>query len=94
MERLELNELRAGIDKLDREIIALLAERYKLTETVGEYKAKHGLHAQDPEREAQQFRKITALASQYGLEPERAARIYRLIMDLAIARHQELQASV
>ncbi|MFC4812927.1 chorismate mutase [Paenibacillus sp. GCM10023250] len=87
----DLAELRANIDEIDRQIIALLADRFKFTEEVGVYKERHALNAQDPEREAQQFRKLAAYAEQCGLNPAYAESIYRHIMDLVIARHMELR---
>ncbi|MBB3110824.1 chorismate mutase [Paenibacillus phyllosphaerae] len=91
MEQSPLNQLRVDIDQVDRQIIALLAERFKLTEEVGQYKAQQGLPAQDPFREQLQFNKIAQLSEECGLKPGYASDIYRLIMDLAIARHRELR---
>ncbi|WP_336773167.1 chorismate mutase [Paenibacillus sp. MMO-58] len=85
-----LEGLRSAIDKTDQQIVALLAQRFIFTEAVGEYKAANQLHSQDPKREEQQFKKIVELSEQYGLRPEYAVDIYRKIMDIAIARHQEL----
>ncbi|NBD24391.1 chorismate mutase [Paenibacillus glycinis] len=87
----DLAELRANIDEIDRQMITLLAERFKYTEEVGIYKDQHGLSAQDPSREAQQFQKLALYAEQSGLNPRYAEQIYRHIMDLVISRHQELK---
>ncbi|HJE77094.1 MAG TPA: chorismate mutase, partial [Brevibacterium epidermidis] len=38
-----LQELRGSIDNIDASLVHLLAERFKLTERVGELKADHGL---------------------------------------------------
>lgn len=43
----ELTELRASIDNLDRAVICLLAERFKITQRVGHLKAATGLPAAD-----------------------------------------------
>ena len=88
-----LTELRASIDEIDQQLIALLAQRFQYTEEIGVYKEKNGLNAQDPSREAQQFQKIAQYAEQYGLKPEYAEKIFRHLMDLVIARHLELQSS-
>lgn len=88
----DLAELRTNIDEVDRQLIALLAQRFQYTEEVGRYKEKHGLPAQDPSREAQQFEKIQRFAEQLGLDPSYAERIFRHLMDLVIARHRELSA--
>ena len=93
MEASRLEELRKGIDSIDTEMVELLAKRFQLTEEVGVYKAANRLAAQDPGREALQFDKIRHLAEFHGLNPEYAASIFRRIMDVAIARHEELSAA-
>ncbi|REE94612.1 chorismate mutase [Paenibacillus taihuensis] len=89
-----LQDLRVKIDAIDKQMITLLAERFQLTEEVGQYKAEHQLPSQDAAREAQQFQKIAELSEQHGLNPEYASEIYRCIMDVVIARHQELLMKV
>ncbi|CAM4245266.1 chorismate mutase [Paenibacillus endophyticus] len=91
MKASKLDELRQDIDQLDQEMISLLAKRFQLTEEVGIYKATHKLAAQDSGREQQQFDKIRRLAESRKLDGEHASVIYRCIMDLAIARHKEIE---
>ena len=45
-----LNEFRSSIDNIDAALILLLAERFKVTGKVGDYKAKVGLPPTDPAR--------------------------------------------
>ncbi|NOV01028.1 chorismate mutase [Paenibacillus planticolens] len=89
----KLEELRTNIDEVDRQIIALLAQRFKYTEEVGIYKANNHLQAQDASRENQQFQKIAQLSEQNGLNPEYASDIYRCLIDIVISRHKELLAA-
>ena len=56
----ELQQLRDSIDNIDAALIHLLAERFKCTQAVGEFKATHGLPAADPSREAAQIGKSTS----------------------------------
>ncbi len=49
----ELEEYRAQIDVIDRQIAALFRERMGVTRKVGEYKAQRGLPVLDPAREKQ-----------------------------------------
>ena len=44
-------DLRSSIDNIDAALILLLAERFKVTKAVGEYKAAAGLPPADPDRE-------------------------------------------
>ncbi|WP_394234743.1 chorismate mutase [Niallia oryzisoli] len=90
MEEFNLEDLRNNIDKVDRELIKLLAARFELTEQVGIYKAKNNLNPQDKSRETEQFNKLIKLSQESGLNPDYALKIFRCIMDIAISRHQEI----
>ncbi len=46
----ELQELRAEIDIIDRNIITSLAERMELVEEIGRYKKSHNMDALDEDR--------------------------------------------
>ena len=54
----ELQLLRASIDNLDAALVHLLAERFKCTQKVGKLKAAHNLPPADPNREAQQIKRL------------------------------------
>lgn len=56
-----LESLRAGIDRVDREILERLNERARFAQRVGEWKKEHGGPVLRPEREAQIMRKLRAL---------------------------------
>ncbi|NIK77204.1 chorismate mutase [Paenibacillus castaneae] len=94
MEASRLNELRIEIDKLDNEILILLAKRFELTEKVGVYKAENKLNAQDKSRELKQFEKIIQLSNKHGMNSDYGTAIYRCIMDLVISRHKELEETI
>ena len=53
---MNIQDLRDSIDSIDSEILALLSERFKLTEMVGIYKYENGMPAQDEDREKLQIR--------------------------------------
>jgi len=87
---MNIQDLRDNIDNIDSEILALLSERFKLTEMVGIYKYKNGMSAQDNDREKSQFERLEKLSAQCGLNHRYANAIYRCIIDLVIARHKEI----
>ena len=58
----ELHRLRDSIDNIDAALVHLLAERFKCTQAVGEYKATHGLPPADPAREQVQIARLRARA--------------------------------
>jgi chorismate mutase len=89
----QLLELRASIDNLDAAIVHLLAERFKCTREVGRLKAKHGLPASDPQREANQTARLRLLAEGAGLDPAFAETFLAFIIDEVVRHHRTLQAS-
>jgi len=65
-----LIELRADIDAIDRDIIALLAKRFAVVHRVAVVKKREGLPAVLPERIAVVKRQARALAENAGLSPD------------------------
>ncbi|MEO7467648.1 MAG: chorismate mutase, partial [Sphingobium limneticum] len=45
-----LNRYRESIDNIDAALVFMLAERFKVTQAVGEHKARHKLPPADPGR--------------------------------------------
>lgn len=85
-----LLELRGSIDNIDAALIHLLAERFKLTETVGELKADHGLPPADEAREARQVAHLRKLAEDSHLDPEFAEKFLAFIVAEVIHRHERI----
>lgn len=85
----ELERLRASIDNMDAALIHLLAERFKVTQQVGELKAREGLAPADPERERRQIERLRALAADAHLDPEFAEKFLNFIV-AEVVRHHEL----
>lgn len=88
-----LDELRTKIDHIDNAIIAKLAERFKVTNAVGEYKATHGLPAKDSAREAKQYLRITELALKHDLDPEFAKTYLAVVINRVIQNHEEVASN-
>ncbi|MYM20845.1 chorismate mutase [Brevibacterium sp. 5221] len=86
----ELHRLRDSIDNVDAALVHILAERFKLTERVGELKAAHALPAADPQREAEQVERLRALALESHLDPEFASKFLAFIVDEVIRRHERI----
>ena len=83
-----LEELRKSIDNIDNAIIAMFAERFKVTSRVGHYKAMHGLPAKDVNREFIQFNRIKELAETYGLDPEFAKELLSNVINRVVKNHE------
>ena len=90
-EHRELLRLRASIDNLDAALIHLLAERFKITQRVGELKARDGLPPADPEREAAQIARLRALAEDSHLDPEFAEKLLNFIVSEVVRHHERIR---
>ena len=81
---------RASIDNIDAALVHLLAERFKITQSVGRYKASVGLPASDEAREDQQVARLQALATESGLDPHFAKAFIQFIVQEVIRHHEEI----
>ena len=68
----------------------LLAERFKVTQQVGELKAAHGLPPADPVREAQQIARLRALAEEARLDPEFAEKFLGFVAAEVVRHHEAM----
>ena len=84
--------MRSSIDNIDAALIHLLAERFKCTQAVGEYKAAHHLPPADPAREAQQIARLRTLAAAAQLDPDFAEKFLNFIVTEVIRHHQAIRA--
>jgi chorismate mutase len=83
-----LASFRKSIDNIDAALIHMLAERFRITQAVGEYKAEAGLPASDAAREAAQIERLRALAVEAELDPEFSEKFIRFVIDEVIRHHQ------
>ncbi len=86
----QLQAYRASIDNIDAALVHLLAERFKITQAVGRYKAEAGLPPADHEREQQQIRRLRALAEESGLDPAFTEKFLRFIVEEVILHHKRI----
>lgn len=86
----ELARLRGSIDNVDAALLHILAERFKLTERVGELKARHDLPAADPARESRQVERLRRLAAEANLDPEFAEKFLAFIVAEVIRHHERI----
>jgi chorismate mutase len=89
----QLDEYRQSIDNIDAALIFLLAERFKVTQAVGRYKAKAGLPAADPGREAEQIARLRGLAQSARLDPDFSEKFLRFVIDEVIRHHDRVRES-
>lgn len=82
---------RQSIDNIDAALVFMLAERFKITEKVGEYKAAVQLPPADPDRERRQVERLRALARSAQLDPEFSEKFLRFIIDEVIHHHEQIR---
>lgn len=87
----ELQRLRDSIDNIDAALVHLLAERFKFTKAVGEFKAAQGLPPADLAREAEQVARLRNLARDARLDPDFAEKFLAFIVREVIRHHEAIK---
>ena len=78
----ELESLRIAIDEVDRQILALIAERVRLVLAVGDVKRERNMPVYDPERERRILDRLAASAPA-PLDGTTVRRIFERLIDEA-----------
>jgi chorismate mutase len=78
--KLDLDELRRGIDAVDQQILKLLHERVRLVMQVGEYKRERGIPVYDPARERALLDRLCK-AAEPPLDADTIRRIFERLVD-------------
>ncbi|MCI9671466.1 MAG: bifunctional chorismate mutase/prephenate dehydratase [Lawsonibacter sp.] len=84
---MELSEIRAKIDAVDDQLLALFLERMELSEAVAAYKNEHKLPILNRTREREILAKVTEKA---GDKERYAYHLYSTLFELARSRQAEL----
>ncbi len=87
---MDLNNVRAEIDRIDGELIRLLAERQRWVETAGRLKPRNDAAAvAAPERVAHVLATRRAQAEAAGLSPQVASAVWQAMITAFIELEQE-----
>ena len=84
---------RRSIDNIDAALVCMLAERFRITQAVGEYKARAQLPPADPDRESRQVARLRRLAEDADLDPEFSEKFIRFVIQEVIRHHQRHAAA-
>lgn len=87
----ELKQVREQIDAIDERLVALLADRFKLTHQVGLLKANRALSALDADRESQKLARLRELCLEQGLNPDLVEDLFSQIMREVVKNHEKLR---
>lgn len=88
-----LQQVRAEIDRIDRQMVALLAERGRYVKQVARFKSNPAEVAA-PERVQQIIANIAALAREYGADPTVAEATWRAMIAAFIQYEQAEHAAL
>lgn len=87
-----LARYRLSIDNLDAAFIHILAERFRITKQVGQFKAINNLPASDKGREKTQVERLRTLANTADLDPDFAEKLLNFIIEEVIRHHKQAQS--
>lgn len=78
---MDLLEIREHLDRLDKILILILAERISLISKVAEYKKKENIMIYQQEREKAILNNVVKLAEEQKLNPKLIENIFELIIE-------------
>lgn len=81
-------ELRAEIDRLDGELVALFAARTRYIDRAAEIKAGVGLPARITPRVEEVVANVRRHAASHGLPPDKIEKLWRRLIDWSIEREE------
>lgn len=81
-------EVRAGVDSVDRELVALLAERFRFMDAAARIKPARG-QVRDETRKRQVIENAMAEAARRGLNPATIGQLWDALVEASIAHELE-----
>ncbi|MDO9370073.1 MAG: chorismate mutase [Sphingopyxis sp.] len=79
-----MRDVRAGVDQVDRELVALLVRRFGYMDAAARIKADRGA-VRDERRKAEVIDNVAREAEAAGLEPDRLRAIWNELVEQSIA---------
>lgn len=83
-----MSEVRAGVDAVDRQIVALLARRFGFMDAAARIKADRAA-IRDEERKADVLDKVGRAAADAGLDAQLVQELYEQLIEASIAHEFE-----
>jgi chorismate mutase / prephenate dehydratase len=84
----DLQSLREALEGVDRELLAILKRRMGLVEEVAEAKLAGAFPFRDLLREEHVLQRVRHLAVEHQLDAHEVERLYRVVMEMSVARQQ------
>lgn len=86
-----LNQLREQIDRLDDELLEVLAKRMRVADEIGRYKLEHGMPVVQKERYADLMQRRVTMGEELGLEAEFTRSILSVIHEESVRRQLQVK---
>lgn len=86
----KLVEVRAEIEKIDREIVGLISKRTGLAREVLEAKKQEGLPINDENQNQKVMIRVADSATECGLDAGEVKNIFKILIKMSIDRQSEL----
>lgn len=83
-----MTDIRAEIDRVDRQLVALFAERTAYIDRAAAIKGPLQMPARIPSRVEEVVRNVRAEAAVHGLPPDLIEKLWRRLIDWSIAREE------
>jgi isochorismate pyruvate lyase len=87
---INMQELRALIDEIDRDLVAKIALRVECIEQAAKLKIEAGLPAHIPERIEAVISNVRSRAKEVGTAPDLVENIWRVMIDWAVKHEMRL----
>jgi len=88
-----LEQLRQRLTQVDRELIALVADRGRIVAEIGAHKIQNAVPTRDYEREREVLEGARAQAAGIGLDPGLAESIMRLLIQSSLAQQEQTRVA-
>lgn len=85
----DLDELRAEIAEIDRDIVDLVARRTYVADTIAEVKAERGLDTVDEDQEQRVMERAGEYAERFDVDANLVKAIFRLLIELNKVEQRE-----
>jgi len=87
---MSLKEVREKIQKIDDQIVELIARRTELADDVLEEKKKEGIDIDDEEQREVVLNRMVEAATEHNLDAGAVKQIYEILIEMNIERQREL----
>lgn len=77
---MDMSSLRAEIDRLDGDIIDLIAQRFSVCGQIAQLKGQSGIPVMQPGRVLEVRQRCARLGAERGLDPDFVDRLYQLLI--------------